>query len=126
MHGRSMLSLSLGLIMSTAGAMGAQPQYTVTEVSLQVEGFDRGPGWVLCCEPQQVGGLMAYGPSVSHLWHRAGLDFGTHPCYSCRWQHHGHAIIWRSRWQVTTSGLWADLGRRWLWRNGLSSREGAS
>ena len=36
MHGRSILSLGLGLIMSTAGALGAQPQYTITEVSIQV------------------------------------------------------------------------------------------
>lgn len=39
MHGRSMWCLTLGLLMSTAGAIGAQPQYTITEVPILVEGF---------------------------------------------------------------------------------------
>jgi uncharacterized membrane protein len=39
MHGRSMWCLTLGLLMSIAGAIGAQPQYTITEVPILVEGF---------------------------------------------------------------------------------------
>jgi uncharacterized membrane protein len=64
MHGRAILSLTLSAILATVSAL-AQPQYTITEVSIQVEG---GAG-ALGADGGVVGAVrLADGTPVPALW----------------------------------------------------------